>query len=119
MLKKNPKIDKNSKAFQYYQNKKVCKTKKEAALKAGYSMAVAVKPSQAIEQTQDYQLIERHFKDELLGKITISEIADELTKNIRQDTQLGAKNEAIRIALNKIEPDDIPTDTENVLIVLK
>ncbi len=115
---KNVKIDKNSKAFKFYEAKKAGKTKKEAALSAGYSLSTATQP-QAIERTQDYQIVERHFKDEMLAKITLSEIADELTKNIKQDSQLGAKNEAIKIALSKIEPDDIPQDSESVLVILK
>lgn len=118
MNKKVPTINKSGRPFRYYEAKKTCKTKKEAALKAGYSLATATQIS-PIEQSQDYQLIERHFKDELLSKITISEIADELTKNIRQDVQLGAKNEAIKLALERIEPDVIPEDNETVLIVLK
>jgi phage terminase small subunit len=112
------KINKSSKQFKYYEAKKLGKSKKESALQAGYSENTARIP-QVIEQSQAYQVIERHFKEELLGKITISEVADELVKNIRQDVQLGAKNEAIKIALNKIEPEDIPQDEEQVIILLK
>lgn len=112
------KIDKNSKAFKYYEGKKLGRTKKQAAIEAGYSLSTATQPT-AIEKTQEYQVVERHFKDELLSKITLSEIAQELTKNILQDSQLGAKNEAIRIGLSKIEPDAIPQDEEQVIILLK
>lgn len=118
MKKEKAKIDKSSKAYKYYKAKETGKNKQESALIAGYSKNTATQP-QAIEKTQDYQVIERHFKDELQTKITVSEIADELTKNIRQDKELGAKNKAIEIALSKIEPDKIVQDEERVLVVLK
>jgi len=118
MKQTKTKIDKNSKAYKYYEAKKLGRTKKQAALEAGYSLSTATQPT-AIEKTQDYQIVERHFKDELLTKISLGEIADALSYNIRQETQLGARNEAIKIALDKIEPDKVIEENEQVLIVIK
>lgn len=115
---KKVKIDVNSKQFKYYQAKKTGKTKKESALIAGYTPAVAESPN-IIEVSQKYQAIEKHFKDELLAKITLSEVADALIDNIKQQTDRSSRNRAIEIALNRIEPDKIANDDEHVVIVLK
>lgn len=117
------KINKDSKAFKYYSAKKLGKNKKEAALVAGYSLSTATQPT-AIENTAEYKAIEAHFKDSLTAKISLDEIADALIDNIKQpDSNVidrGARNKAIEIALNKIEPEKIKEDIdEKVLIVLK
>lgn len=117
------KIDTTTKAYKYYQAKKLGKSKKESALVAGYSPSTAIQPT-AIERTKDYQLIESHFKDSLTAKISLDEIADALIDNIKQpESQTidrGARNKAIELALNKIEPDKIKDDQDDkVLIVLR
>lgn len=112
------KIDTTSKQFKYYEAKKQGKSKKESAILAGFAPSTANTPA-LIENTEQYRAIEAHFKDTLLTKITVSEVADELVKNIRQDKELGAKNKAIEMAKSWIEPDGNTQDEERVVIVLK
>lgn len=116
------KIDKTSKPFKYYEAKRLGKPKKEAAIIAGYTPSVARVPQQ-IEKTEQYQAIEHHFRDQLLTKITVSEVADALVDNIKQETaqsiDRGARNKAIEIAKDWIEPDSNSNDEEQVVIILK
>ena len=119
---KKVEIDTTSKPFKYYKAKKLGKEKKEAALIAGYSPSVARIP-QSIEKTEQYRAIETHFRDQLLAKITVSEVADALVDNIKQENMKvidrGSRNKAIEIAKNWIEPDSNSNDEEGVVIILK
>jgi hypothetical protein len=96
-------------------------TKKDAAIVAGYGASTPTHNVDKIERSQIYQALEKKFfKDALTAKITLEEIGDELIKNIKQDANLGAKNQAIQIALDKLEPEDNPTDIdERVFVVIK
>lgn len=122
MKAKQVKIDVNSKQFKYYEARKTGKDKKSSALTAGYPPSVANIPQQ-IEKSQQYQAIEAHFKDEILAKITVSEVVDALVDNIQQKTMKvidrGSRNKAIEILMNKVEPNDSVEDSEQVVIILK
>ena len=72
-----------------------------------------------LERTNNYKNCVQSFKDALLDKTTLNILADELLKNIVQDNDKGAKNNAIKIAIDKIEPDKIPQQAQQVNIVLK
>lgn len=111
------KADLNTRMGRYLLAKSVAKTKEEAMRIAGYSHQDT---PQRIEKTQTYKLLEKtYYKDELLRKMTLEEIADEQIKVIKQDKELSAKNKAIEMALKKIEPEDNVSDvTNNVMIVL-
>ncbi len=115
--KKKIKIDMKSKAGKYFLALQKGSTKKEAALTVGIDPRNVNK----LEDTQMYQAIEKkYFKDELLDQITLTGLAQELLKNIVQDTDRGAKNKAIEIALSKLEPEKAPKDAdEKVLIVIQ
>ena len=110
------KPDLNTKVARYYVARKKGNTIKESKAIAGYSTDSHTE----VEKTKEYQKIARHFKDHLLEKITLDNIADELKKNILQDTDKGAKNNAIKLALEKVEPEQYKDDDDkNVLVVLK
>ena len=97
-------------------------SKAESARAAGYTESTAVHATSQIEKTKEFSaLAKRYFKDELLEQITLKEIATNLKDNITQDKDRGARNQAIKLALEKIEPTDKPEDDENqkVLVVLR
>ncbi len=72
-----------------------------------------------LEATKTYLAITKKFADTLLDKITMSEIAEAIKDNIKQSEDKGAKNNAVKIALDKIEPDNLPQTAQQVNIVLK
>ena len=90
-------------------------TDSEASRKIG----ISEKNVPQMEATKTYQAIQSSFKDAIIEKITISDLAIQLLKNIKQDSDKGAKNNAIKIALDKIEPDNAPQTAQQVNIVLK
>jgi hypothetical protein len=92
--------------------------KSNAALAAGYPDG---HHTSRIEATKAYQVTETHYKDELLKRMPIGQLADEHVKNILQDQDKGAKNKAIDMALNKIEPQGTTYNDEDdrVVVVLK
>ena len=115
---KEKKADLNTRVGKYFIAKQKGLNKSEASIVAGYPTTTH---TTRIEQSKAYQAIERlYYKDELLNKITLGQIADEQIKNILQDKDKGAKNKAIELALSKIEPNEILDDAdERVIIVLK
>jgi hypothetical protein len=117
---RNKKPDLNTKVGKYFMAKVNGKTKKEAQEIAGYSTPTH---SHEIENSKQYQAIEQaYFKDVLLKKIGMKEIAEALVDNIQQtgesDIDRGARNKAIEIALNKIEPNDSPEDIDDKVLVI-
>jgi hypothetical protein len=114
----NKKPDLNTKTGKYFLNKQKGLTKVKSAELAGF--AQPEKHTHQIEQTALYKAIERkHYSEVLQDKITIEQIADEQIKVIKQDKDLGAKNKAIEMAVNKIEPEDQKPDEEKVIVVMR
>lgn len=114
------KIDLNAKPVKYFLNRKKGFNKKQSALKAGYTEAVAIKQTSKIEDTLAYKEARVYFKDEFLNQITMQEIASELRKNVIQDEDRGAKNAAIKIALDKLEPEDSQEkEPDRVIVILQ
>lgn len=113
------KLNLNKKAVKYALAVKEGRKKTEARAIAGYAPTT---PSSRIEQTKDYLATVAQFKDELLAKMTMGEIADALIDNIRQEGETkkdrNARNRAVEIALNKIEPEEKTTTEERVVVVL-
>lgn len=117
-IKKVTKEDlKNTRAGKYLIARTKTKTKKEALELAGINPSA----QSTIENSPTYKALEeKYFKGAMLEEISIQQIAKELTKNITQDEDRGAKNKAIEIALNRIEPDKITEkDDEQVIVILK
>jgi hypothetical protein len=116
MKPKNKKPDIDSKIGKYFINRQKGINKRQAQLQAGFPDG---QHAHRIENTKTYKAIEKVFyKDALLSKITIHELADEHLKNILQDNDLGAKNKAIQMALEKLEPDKVVSNTEDGLTVI-
>lgn len=108
----------DSRPAKYFINRNIRgMTKRKAALAAGYSPnnnAVQIERSQQIEQ------IKQHYKDSLLDKMTLDALAEEHIKNIMQDADRGAKNTAIKMALEKIEPEEKKVEEDDrITVILK
>jgi len=108
------KPDLKSKPGKYYMAKKAGKSRIESMKVAGYS----TKSNANIEKTGKFQAIEAYFKDEVVAKMSIGAVADELVKNIKQDKDKGAKNTAIKTYLDKVEPDASATQRDDEVVVL-
>jgi hypothetical protein len=108
----------NTKPAKYFVARKKGKNKTEAKLEAGYALTT---PASQIERSEVFQEVEKRFYgDVLLSKVTMDELAAELIKNIKQDADRGAKNTAIKIALERIEPETNPDKSDDqVIVVLK
>ena len=86
---------------------------------ASRQIGISPKNVLELERTKTYQAIQKKFADVMLDKITMAEIADAVVDNIKQNEDKGAKNNAVKIALEKIEPDNLPQQAQQVNIVLK
>lgn len=114
-MPKKPDLD--TQIGKYFIAKQNSKTKKEAALKAGYADGNHVA---RIEQTAQYIALEKHYRDILTDKISVEEIAEYHADNIRQDKDRGARNKAIEMAVARIEPETYKRDEgEKVVFILK
>lgn len=107
------KPDLNTKVGKYYAARMSGKTKKDAQIAAGYK---GVNNSTQIERTKTFQALA--YKDELLNKISLSEIADAHADNIRQEGDRGARNTAIKMAYEKIEGQETPEREEKVVFIM-
>lgn len=107
---------KNTRPGKYLVHRKMGKNKTESAILAGYPDGTNVSK---IEKSQTFQQLEqKFFKDEIAEQITLKAIAFELIKNIEQDEDKGAKNNAIKIALDKMEPEEKGEKENDTLIVV-
>lgn len=116
------KVSLQSKPAKYILGIRKGKTKTKAALDAGYSLNTAMQNTDKIEKTLAFQQLNKQFsyKDEILKKTTLEEIASEQLKVVFQDENLNAKNTAIAQVVETLEPKGDTTDyEERVLIVLK
>lgn len=119
--KANKKPDINTKVGRYFMAVQKGKTKREAAIVAGYA---DVSHTTQIERTSEFQALQEHFGVNLQKHITVNEINGYLADNIRQEGQeridRNARNKAIEIAKDMIEPDNKTIDDggDKVLIVL-
>ena len=111
---KKPDLD--TRIGKYFVAKKQGKNKTEASIVAGYPTATH---TTRIEATKTYQALEKaYYNDELLKRISLGQIVDEQIKNITQDNDRGAKNKAIEMALNRLEPLGMPVNNEEEVVVV-
>lgn len=116
--KSSPRIVKlklNSKTAKYVLARAKGLNKKAASLEAGYTDS---KNTTKIEKSKQYDVVVAHYKDALLGHLTIDDIAAEHVKNILQDSDRGAKNVAIKMALEKLEPGSPASDEDDKVLVI-
>ena len=111
-------IDNRARVVKYVINRAKGLNKKESAISAGYSEK---HNTVAIEKTKGYQeVVKTYFKDKLMEQSSLEELSSELLKNIRQDQDRGAKNTAIKMALDKIEPEEhIEQEEDRVMVILR
>lgn len=106
-----------SRPGKYFLARKAGHNKKKAAIVAGYANG---QHTSDIERTDTYQHVAKAYKDVLLDKISLEQIADAHVDNITQDKDRGARNKAIEMAKEWIEPSDNDTpDVEHVVVVLQ
>ena len=115
--KKTPRVlNMNSKAAKYFvANRLNGKSKSEAVRIAGISDP---RNAQNIEKTQTYQILDRRYKDIVEERISMQEVAEEHRKNILQDQDKGAKNTAIKMYMDKVEPEELKLDDEDKMVVI-
>lgn len=115
-----PVPDLDSRVGKYFISRKKGKSKRESARSAGYSEAQSLINPGRIEKSKAYQELEKiHYKDKLLEKITIEQIAQAHADNILQEDDRGARNKAIEMAIHKLEPDKVVDDEDRVFVILK
>lgn len=110
-----PRLD--TKSGKYWLARQKGKGKTEAAKELG----INPRNVSHIEASQNFQALEKSsYKEEIIKHITLAQIAEEHIKVIRQDKDLGAKNTAIKIAVDRINPENEPIgDYEKVIVILK
>lgn len=117
MRKKSVKANLATKSGKLWMEVNSGKSPKEAA------KVVGIDPKNVghMMRTEAYQALERSsYKEELIKHITLAQIAEEHMKVMTQDKDLGAKNTAIKMALEKIEPENAPQqDQEKIIVFLK
>jgi len=109
------KPDLNSKIGRYFVARKKGINKTQSALMVNEDP----RNSTRLEKTKTWKALEQRFyKDELLEQITLEKLAKEHIKNILQDKDLGAKNKAIQMAKEYIEPSTtIKEEREEVIVI--
>ena len=109
------KPDLNSKIGRYFVARKKGINKTQSALMVNEDP----RNSTRLEKTKTWKALEQRFyKDELLEQITLEKLAKEHIKNILQDKDLGAKNKAIQMAKEYIEPSTtIKEEKEEVIVI--
>jgi hypothetical protein len=120
MVKKKKKANITSRVGKYFMAVQQGSSKREALATAGY----APSGNNSVEKTQEFQALQERFGTNLQQHITVNEINSYLADNIRQAGQTridrNARNKAIEIAKNMIEPEGGKSgdDEAKVLIVL-
>lgn len=109
------KADLKTKAGQLFVAQQKGMTDAEAA------RAVKIDPRNVpqMERTSTYQACRARYGDELRGLISLGEMAAEHIKNIKQDADKGAKNTAIKMAKEYIEPETEIRDQEMVNVIIR
>lgn len=112
----------NTRVGKYFMAVQKGKTKREAAITAGYA---DVSHTTQIERTSEFQALQEHFGTNLQQHITVNEINGYLADNIRQEGQeridRNARNAAIALARDMIEGKNgggKGDDSDKVLIIL-
>lgn len=113
-IEKKP--DLNSKAGKYLIKRAQGLNKSDSARAIGLDP----RDTTRLEKSKTFEVLQKtYFRDELLQKIALADIAQALAENITQDKDRGARNTAINIALERIEPETNPIEEERVLVVLR
>lgn len=71
-----------------------------------------------IEDTVTYRALEEKYKDHMLKHLGMDEVAGEHAKVIMQDVNLNAKTAAIKLFLERVEPETIDPPSEDTMLVV-
>ena len=113
---KENKADLITRTGRYFLAKRKGMNKTEAAKMIGMDPRLTTQ----LEKTKRYQALEKkYYKDILLKEITLKEIAQAQVENIKQREDKGARNTAIKMALDKIEPETIREEEEKIVVIFK
>lgn len=116
---KTPKqVDLTSKSAKYFINHNLRGMPKAVAAKqAGIKH---INNITNIERTETYQTLAAQYADIVKEYMSFEAVALEHIKNIKQDSDKGAKNTAIKMYLDKVEPEvKKATNTEKMLVILR
>jgi hypothetical protein len=75
--------------------------------------------STKMKETQNYKLCMETFKDAYLGQTTVERIVGLSIRNMEQDKDIGGSNAAIKIAMDKIEPEDKPQQAQMIQVTFE
>lgn len=112
---KRIKLDPHSRPVKYFKARQTGLNKKDAALAVGYADG---RHASVIEQTAQYKEAERRYADTLQKYISLDEIALAHADNITQDKDRGARNKAIEMAKDWIEPETKEKGDDDRMIVV-
>lgn len=117
-MAKKPNINMKSKTAKYFVAQRVKGMSKTEAVKvAGIS---DVRNVTNIERTPTYRALEEKYKDHMLKHFGLEEAAQEHVKIIKQDQDKGAKLNAIKLFLERVEPEmQEKPDTDQMIVVLR
>jgi len=90
-------------------------SKSKAAKAAGIT---TVENVTNMERTKTYQALEHKYAEHLEQQIGLGEVAAEHKKNILQDVDKGAKNNAIKLFLDRVEPEQQQKDDDDKMIII-
>lgn len=109
----------NKKRKIYFKKREIeGKTQDEALKEAGFNPDT--NHGTRIEQSEAYNGLKQKYADKLLERISLDDIAKEHSKNIKQDKDKGAKNTAIKMGIDRIEPaEQNEVDMGDVQIIVK
>lgn len=115
-LKAKKTIDMDTKAAKYFVAQRIKGMSKSRAVKeAGIS---DVRNVAKFENSQTYLRLEEKYRDHMLKHIGLDETAEEHTKVIKQDKDLGAKMNAIKLFLERVEPEAQEQEENDKMIVV-
>lgn len=86
----------------------------QAAIKAG----ISPKNSTNVMKTRTYKDLELKYADVIQQQISKSDVIEELIKNVRQDKDKGAKNTALKMLMERVEPEQQKRDEDEKMIVV-
>ena len=109
-------IAKLEKAKKYFKAVNEGLTKMQALDKAGY--ATTTRNTQAIENTKAFKEVEESFKQVILKKWSKEDIVNFLKRNAEQDKDKGASNNALKLLMDRIEPQDQPKEVNNKVLMV-
>ena len=71
------------------------------------------------EKTPNYKLCEATYAGNLLDEITLREIAQLNVRNAKQEKDIGGSNTAIKMMVDKIEPENQVQQAQQINIVIE